>query len=61
MHIVTCVCLCVCHVESLNVSNFCLSDMSYVSLKFSCSCDSKYLNMAFTVTSHLDITDFNNK
>ena len=35
--------------ESLNVPNFCLSHMSYVSLKFSCSCYSKYLNIAFTL------------
>jgi len=47
--IATCLCLCVCHVESLNVPNFCLSHMSYVSLKFSCSCYSKYLNIAFTL------------
>ena len=32
--IATCLCLCVCHVESLNVSNFCLSHMSYASLSF---------------------------
>ena len=30
-----------CHVESLNVPNFCLSHMSYVNLK--------YLNLAFTL------------
>jgi len=47
--IATCLCLCVCHVESLNVPNFCLSDMSYVNLKFSYSCFSKYLNLAFTL------------
>jgi len=40
---------CVCHVESLNVPNFCLSHMSYVNLKFYCSCFSKYLNLAFTL------------
>jgi len=44
----TCLCLCVCH-ESLNVPNFCLSHISYVNLKFSCSCFSKYLNLAFTL------------
>jgi len=32
--IATCLCLCVCHVESLNVSNFCLSLLSYASLSF---------------------------
>jgi len=32
--IATCLCLCVCYVESLNVSNFCLSHMSYASLSF---------------------------
>jgi len=40
---------CVCHVESLNVPNFCLSHMSYVNFKFSYSCFSKYLNLAFTL------------
>ena len=34
--------------ESLNVPNFCLSHMPYVNLKFSYSCFSKYLNLAFT-------------
>jgi len=32
--IATCLYLCVCHVESLNVFNFCLSHMSYASLSF---------------------------
>jgi len=32
--IATCLCLCVCHVESLNVSKFGLSLLSYASLSF---------------------------
>ena len=32
--IATCLYLCVCHVESLNVSNFCLSLLSYAYLSF---------------------------
>jgi len=58
--IATCLYLCVCHVESLNVSNFCLSHMSYASLSFLVLV-SKYLSycmrsMPFVVACSLNKT-----
>jgi len=57
--IATCLCLCVCHVESLNVSNFCLSLLSYASLSFLVLV-SKYLSycmrfMSFVVVCSLKL------